>query len=105
MLDAAHNEIREKRVEKTISEAPESAKGTLARAFSGSASPRAAIKAMCLACVGYDRKEVTNCSSFACPLWKYRPFQLAGKDDPLVKSALDTINTPEAQRKIHGGNG
>ena len=105
MLDAAHNEIREKRVEKTISEAPESVQNTLRQAFSGSASPRKAIKAMCLACVGYDRKEVTNCSSFACPLWKYRPFQLAGKDDPLVKSALDTINTPEAQRKIHGGNG
>ena len=78
MLDAAHNEIRDKRVEKTISEAPESAKGTLARAFSGSASPRAAIKAMCLACVGYDRKEITNCSAYACPLWKYRPFQPEG---------------------------
>ena len=31
--------------------------------------------------------------------------QPLGKDDPFVKDALDAINTPEAQRKIHGGGG
>lgn len=58
-----------------IAEAPESVKGTLREAFSGSASPRKAIKAMCLACTGYDRREVTSCTGYSCPLWKYRPFQ------------------------------
>jgi hypothetical protein len=67
--------IREKRVERAISEAPESVKGTLKRAYSGSGGRANAIKAMCLTCVGYDRKEITNCTGFTCPLWAYRPFQ------------------------------
>lgn len=67
--------LRDLRVARMLSEAPESAKNTLARAFSGSASPRAAIKAMCLACVGYDRDSIKNCTGYSCPLWKYRPFQ------------------------------
>jgi len=72
---AAHNEIREKRVEKAVSEAPESAKNTLREAFSGSASPRRAIKAMCMSCVGFQRDAVRDCTGYSCPLWKYRPFQ------------------------------
>jgi hypothetical protein len=67
--------IREIRIKKVISGAPESVKNALREAFSGSASPRKAIKAMCLACVGYDRQEIKNCSAHGCPLWKYRPFQ------------------------------
>jgi hypothetical protein len=70
-----HNELREQRVIRVISEAPESVKKALTQAFSGSASPRAAIKAMCLCCVGYDRASITNCTGYSCPLWHYRPFQ------------------------------
>lgn len=66
---------REAKVSKMISEAPESVRATLSQAFSGSASPRKAIKAMCLSCVGYDRNSVKNCTGWSCPLWKYRPFQ------------------------------
>ena len=44
------------------------------------ASPRRAIKAFCLQCVGYVRKDVTECTAIACPLWHYRPYQ-AG-DEP-----------------------
>ena len=69
---------RNERTEQVVSEAPESAKNTLRRAFSGSASPRAAIKAQCLVCVGYDRNAIRDCTGFSCPLWEYRPFQ-AGK--------------------------
>jgi hypothetical protein len=69
------SEIREKRVEQVISGAPESAKNTLGEAFSGSASPRKAIKAMCLTCVGYDREAIRTCTGYSCPLWQYRPFQ------------------------------
>lgn len=77
-------ELREKRVKVMIDRAPESAKNTLARAFSGSASPRAAIKAMCLSCVGYERNAVRDCSGFSCPLWAYRPFQI---HEPITNEA------------------
>lgn len=73
--DAPHNEKRAARVAYVLQHAQPSAKNALYRAFSGSGSPRQAIKAMCLVCVGYDRQEVKNCSSYACPLWAYRPFQ------------------------------
>jgi hypothetical protein len=66
---------REERITKVLSQAPESAKGCLQEAFSGSASPRRAIKAFCLVCVGFERESIKNCTSLACPLWKYRPFQ------------------------------
>ncbi len=66
---------REDRVIQIASLAPESARKALREAFSGSASPRQAIKAMCLACVGFDRSQVEKCSGWSCPLWKYRPFQ------------------------------
>ena len=66
---------RDEKVEKVISEAPESVHGTLRQAFLGFASPRRAIRATCLVCMGYDRKEISNCTGFSCPLWMYRPFQ------------------------------
>ena len=66
--------MRDDQVKKMVTEAPESARGTLTRAFSGSASPRAAIKAMCLTCTGYDRKSIKNCTGWSCPLWQYRPY-------------------------------
>jgi hypothetical protein len=68
-------ELREKRVIAVLKQAPESVKGTLREAFSGSASPRKAIKAMCLACMGYARLAVRECTGFSCPLWAYRPFR------------------------------
>ena len=70
-----HNENRARQVSKITAQAPESVRNTLTRAFSGSASPRAAIKAQCLVCVGYDRDSVKNCTGYSCPLWEYRPFQ------------------------------
>ena len=66
---------RNERIELVLQESPESAKGTLREAFSGSASPRKAIKAQCLVCVGYDRAAIRDCTGYSCPLWAYRPFQ------------------------------
>jgi len=57
-------------------------KGVLKKAYAGTASPRVAIRAMCLSCVGYLRVEVTNCTAFGCPLHKYRPYQ-DGVDDEI----------------------
>jgi hypothetical protein len=63
-----------------LAQAPPSAQATLSRAFSGSASPRGAIKAFCLQCVGFVRADVKNCTARACALHAYRPFQ--GDSDP-----------------------
>ena len=48
------------------------------KAYSGEASPRKAIKAMCLECTGYDRNVIRGCTGYSCPLWNYRPFQTEG---------------------------
>lgn len=44
-------------------------------ALDGALSPRSAIKAKCYECVGYEDAifRVTNCTTFTCPLWAYRP--------------------------------
>ena len=49
---------------------------------------KAAIDAMCAACVGCTPEEaepgfkraISKCSSKQCPLWTYRPFQPAGEE-------------------------
>ena len=66
---------REARAEHIISEAPQSVQKLLRRAFFGVSSPRQAIKAMCLTCMGYDRTQIEKCTGWSCPLWTYRPFQ------------------------------
>jgi len=38
-------------------------------------SRTAAIKAKCLDCVCWQRKEITLCPLDTCPLWPYRPYQ------------------------------
>ncbi len=58
-----------------LRDAPPSSRGILGRAFAGESSPREAIRAMCLTCVGYQRDEITNCTGWSCPLWKFRPYQ------------------------------
>ena len=68
-------EKREVWTKTVLTDTPMSAQNTLTRAFSGSASPRAAIKAMCLVCLGYDRESIKNCTGYSCPLWEYRPFR------------------------------
>lgn len=60
---------------KRIQTAPVSARKALARSYSQKCSPRSAIKAFCLECVGFDRKAITECTAPACPLWNFRPFQ------------------------------
>ncbi len=50
-------------------------------AVSGKASPRNAIKAFCLECMGYVRGEVTNCDTIDCPLNLYRPYRKVGDDE------------------------
>lgn len=75
---------------KQLEDVPPMYQGTIGKAYEGKCSPRAAIKAFCLHCTGYERVQVTNCTSLACPLWLFRPFQA------VEKQAMDTERVPEA---------
>ena len=59
-----------------LAASPKSSQRLLTSCWSGKASPRAAIKAFCQECVGFDRLAVAECTACACPLWMYRPYQL-----------------------------
>lgn len=52
--------------------------GAWDRAIEGTCSPRAAIKAKCQDCVGWENTtaEIRGCLVRLCPLWKYRPYQI-----------------------------
>ncbi len=54
---------------------PRSRRAGYLKAAQGEASPRQAIKAFCLECVGWSQGEVTHCTGTTCPLWLYRPFR------------------------------
>ncbi len=58
-----------------LSACPASLKTLFERVYAKKCSPRQAIKAMCIECMGMDRGEVARCTSYACPLWHFRPFQ------------------------------
>ena len=47
------------------------------RAATGKSSPREAIKAKCLDCVGYEEpsNRIRACSAKTCPVWQFRPYQ------------------------------
>ena len=67
---------------------PKLYQGGYERAISGKASPRQAIKAQCLECVGYERDEIPRCSDTGCPLYYYRPFQKR------LRQTLQSCQTP-----------
>ncbi len=56
-------------------ETPSSLRQAYRRAATGLSSPKAAIRAFCYMCIGYERLEITKCSAYGCPLWCYRPYQ------------------------------
>lgn len=59
---------------RVLEDAPKVYRRGLERAYQGKAKS-AAIRAFCLRCVGYVRKDVTGCTSCGCPLWPYRPYR------------------------------
>lgn len=48
------------------------------KVFRGEASPRQAIKAFCLECIGFEIDEIRRCSAPTCPLRAYRPYMNGG---------------------------
>ena len=65
-------------IERRLAEMPESFKRTYLKAVGGRSRP-AAVRAFCAECMGYDREGVTECTSLACALWPYRPYQVRQK--------------------------
>jgi hypothetical protein len=59
-----------------LADMPMSYRKTYKRAMTGK-SLRAATKSFCLECVGWQRNAVARCTSPACPLYPYRPYQEA----------------------------
>ena len=66
-------------IARKLAQMPQSCRRNYRRAASGKASPREAIKAQCLQCVGWVREEVRLCTALDCPLWMYRPFKADGE--------------------------
>jgi hypothetical protein len=62
-------------VAKRIAEAGTLYRPAMAKAYAGNCSPRAAIKAQCLACTGYQREAITDCTGYSCALFMFRPYQ------------------------------
>jgi hypothetical protein len=64
------------RVCEYISAAPAKYRQLLSKVAEGTTSPRQAIKAKCLDCSHFQRAEVRDCTVCACPLHRFRPYQL-----------------------------
>jgi hypothetical protein len=69
---------RDETIAKRIAEAGDLYRPLMRKAHAGDCSPRSAIKAQCLICVGYDRGAITTCTGYSCPLWAFRPYQNQG---------------------------
>ena len=65
--------------QRTLKNVPESLKPVFLRAYRGSRA--AGIKAFCLSCVGYVKKDVTGCTARGCPLWTHRPYQKGEREE------------------------
>jgi len=66
---------QQEQIEKRLIQMPGSYRGNYRTAMRGR-SMKAAIKAQCLECVGWVRKEVEACTDSGCPLFLFRPFQV-----------------------------
>ena len=64
-------ELKDKEVARTLPRY----KRIIERALNGEGSPRAAIKARCLQCVGELREEIRRCTAPHCALYEFRPYQ------------------------------
>lgn len=66
---------------------PEKRRLMVERAFAGSCSPRAAIKAHCFICSGMDAEEAKNCSVVLCALYEFNGYRKPADDDAEEKAA------------------
>jgi len=52
-------------------------------------SRAAALKLMCLECVGGTRAHISDCTDKGCPLWLYRPYQRDDEPDDAVEGGVE----------------
>lgn len=79
--------VKEKFPERTyraIAGTPDRYLNSRLKAVLGLSAPRAAIKAKCEDCVGYEeiQARVGDCQSFSCPIWFHRPYQTKANETP-----------------------
>jgi len=72
-MDFNDNLIRDQKIARKIKEIPKIYRKIYEKAVINGSKP-AAIKAFCLECVCWQKNEIINCTSFACPLYLVRPF-------------------------------
>ncbi len=72
----------EKRIARRRADMPQAYRRTYDRALSGK-SLRAAVKASCLECMGWQREDVRACTAYPCPLWPYRDYQESADKTPV----------------------
>ena len=65
---------QQEQIKKRLANMPSIYRGHYRKAMRGR-SMKAAIKAQCLECVNWARKEVELCTDSGCPLFLFRPFQ------------------------------
>src|SRR5665647_1178014 len=88
----------QEKINKYVAGAPASCRGTLERALAGSGSPRQAIKAKCLSCCNWQRDEIEQCRVILCPLHRWRPFQVGGREGEARRFGF---SRPGAQAPAH----
>jgi len=70
---------RQEKIAERRADTPKVYRASYDRAVSGR-SLRAAVNSFCIQCVMYQREEVRLCTSLACGLWPYRPYQGSSKN-------------------------
>jgi hypothetical protein len=71
---------RQERIAKRRKDTPRIHRANYDEAVSGR-SRKAAIKAFCLECVGWEKEEVRLCTGLACPLYPYRPYHKSKRNE------------------------
>ena len=62
------------KIQKRLNDIPTAYKNNYKKAMAGK-NRAAGVKSFCLECMGWQRVEVKNCESVACPLYPYKPYK------------------------------
>ncbi len=72
-IKPAEEVLRQKKIARRMKDIPKMYRKIYEKAVTGQSKP-AAIKAFCLECVCWQKKEIIHCTSVVCPLYSVRPF-------------------------------
>lgn len=74
---------------------PSSALNIVTKAYERTGGRANAIKAMCLHCTGYSRRDVRECTGHICPLHPWRPYQVKSGETDVDDD--DLLALPDAE--------